>query len=103
MQAACSRTAPFPSQARSPAASSRSSPPPNRNPTFSTSAAPDAPVTGAVHEHCPPGSNGSPTDTDHWSARLATTCGRTASQSRTAGSRAAVSARYSGTGNAAMA
>src|SRR5215471_16714769 len=101
-QAACSRTVPFPSQIRNPAASSRSSPPGNRCPTLSTSPPPAGPVTGATQEHWPPGWNGSPTDSDHRRARPDTIPGRVAIQSRTPGSRAAVSARYLGTGNAAM-
>jgi glycosidase len=100
--AACSRTAPFPFQIRSPAASSRSSPPGNRNPTSKTSSAPPGPVAGAVHEHCPPGSNGSPTDSDHRPARPATIPGSPAIHSPSPSSRDAVSARYRGTGNAAM-
>jgi hypothetical protein len=82
--AACSRIVPFPSQTRSPAASSRSSPLGNRNATLSTRCAPPGPVTGAVHEHWPPGSNGSPTRSDHRLARPATIPGRPAIHSATA-------------------
>jgi hypothetical protein len=49
-----------PSRTRSPAASSRSSPPGNRNAILSTRSAPPGPVTGAVHDHCPPAGTAHP-------------------------------------------
>jgi hypothetical protein len=63
-------------------------------------AGPAASVTGAVHEHCPPGWNGSPTCSDHRPARSATIAGRPAIQPLTPLSRCAVSARYLGTAKA---
>jgi hypothetical protein len=77
---------------------------PSREPnaTFSTSAAPERSIAGAVQEHCPPVWNGSPTDSDHWPASSATICGSKTSHSRTGGSRAAVCSKYSGTGKTGM-
>lgn len=69
---------------------------------MSTTAAPERSVAGAVHEHCPPGWNGSPTDSDHRLASSVTICGSRPSHSRTGGSRAAVCSRYCGTGKTAM-
>jgi hypothetical protein len=74
-----------------------SSPPGKRYPTLSTRPAPAASVTGAVHEHRPPGWNGSPARNDQRPAMSATIAGSPAIQRRTPSSQRAVSARYLGT------
>ena len=94
-KASSSRTAPCPSQTRSPAASSRASS--CTQPTLSTTSPWPGLTAGATHEHSPPGSNGGPSSSDHRRARLATRSGSAVSHPPRS---AECAARRAGIGNA---